>query len=117
MKAITTRYVGPTNTKPARIIATAEGGNKVTIGFHSSDKPYQAAALALCKKLNWTGTLVEGGIEDGYVYCFLQSDHVAIPKEDTRQGCMNQVCYCHVDPHPAGYSCPSCGCVVVGEEK
>lgn len=34
----------------------------------------------------------------------------------TRIGCLEQVCWCHVDPQRAGFECSSCGCVVVKEE-
>lgn len=35
---------------------------------------------------------------------------------DTRTGCTERVCYCHVDPHPIGFACSSCGCRVTSTE-
>jgi hypothetical protein len=70
MKAITVKFYGPTNTRPARIVATAEGGHKFSIGAHSpeiehknSDSIYDHAAVELCKRLNWMQfPLVRGGL-------------------------------------------------------
>lgn len=36
--------------------------------------------------------------------------------EDTRQGCAERVCWCHVDPRPLGFHCSDCGCVIVAAE-
>jgi hypothetical protein len=63
MKAITIKYVGPTNTKGSRWIATAEGGHKVTVSYDyalNSEQNAMEAAKALCKKLDWKGTLAVG---------------------------------------------------------
>ena len=71
MKAIRTKYHGPTDTRGSRIVATAEGGPKphrATVPYdHGSDNPHRDAAVALCRKLGWTGTLCEGGLPDGSV--------------------------------------------------
>ena len=78
MKAIKTKYVGATNTKPSRIVATAEGGHRVTISYDSEGTQEQAhakAAVALCQKLGWTGELVAGGFADCYVFCFAKANH------------------------------------------
>lgn len=73
MKAIFTRFVGPTNTRGARIIASDEDGNKVTVSYPyelSGEACHRLAADALCKKMNWTGTLISGGHKRGYVFVF-----------------------------------------------
>ena len=73
MKAITTKYHGPTNTRGSRISAKAEGGNRISISYPhelSGEDVYRAAAEALCKKMNWPGSLIGGGTEDGYVFVF-----------------------------------------------
>ena len=73
MKAIQTRYLGPTNVRGSRIKAFAEGGNQLTVSYdHDSDNPHRDAAVALCKKLGWAGTLAEGGLPNGdcvFVFC------------------------------------------------
>jgi len=78
MKAILTKYRGATNSLGSRIIATAEGGHRVTIPYPhelSGEAVHAAAALTLCKKLNWTGSLVGGGLPDGsYCFCFADGD-------------------------------------------
>jgi len=69
MKAIRTRYCGPTDYRGSRIIATAEGGDRpwrVVVPYdHGSRDPHRVAAVALCRKLGWHGTLVSGGLPDG----------------------------------------------------
>jgi hypothetical protein len=87
MKAITTKYVGPTNTKPARIIASDSDGNSHTYvptdypADPPHDHPHRAAALALCEKMRWTGgaTLIEGGIRGGRVFVFPQVPYSPTP--------------------------------------
>lgn len=75
MKAIVTTYHGPTEHRPSRITASDGDGNRATVPCSSSDgRPENAhfgAALALCKKLGWTGTLVVGGLAHGrFVFVF-----------------------------------------------
>jgi hypothetical protein len=69
MKAITAKYIPATNTKPARVKASDMDNNTVTISFDSQDS-YKHAAIALCQKMNWHGTLTGGGIKDGSVFVF-----------------------------------------------
>jgi hypothetical protein len=76
MIAITTKYVGPTNTKGSRIVATGAKGQTVTIGYHSTDANsdegrHHEAAKALCRKMGWSGTLIPGSTDKGYVFVFL----------------------------------------------
>ena len=74
MKAIKTVYHGATTNLSSRITATAEGGHRVTIPypheFGEGMDSHAQAALALCKKLGWTGTLHGGGLPDCYVFVF-----------------------------------------------
>jgi hypothetical protein len=75
MKAISTKYIGPTNYKGSRIKAYAEGGNSITLSYDdalNSDKNHLAAAVALRDKMNWKGggKLLGGGTEKGYVFVF-----------------------------------------------
>jgi len=71
MKAIRTKYLGPTNTRGARILATDDDGNRTTIPYPyqlSGELVHRQAALALCRKLGWAGELTAGGLGNGYVY-------------------------------------------------
>lgn len=73
MKAIVTKYHGPTNFKGSRITASDEDGNRVTISYPyelSGEAVHRKAAEALCMKMNWTGTLASGSLKHGYVFVF-----------------------------------------------
>lgn len=73
MKAIRTKYHGPTNTRGARITASDEDGNKCTIPYPyelSGEAVHKSAATALCKKMGLRGELVGGSLKDGYVFVF-----------------------------------------------
>lgn len=73
MKAIITKYHGPTNCKGSRITASDSGGNKVTIGYPyelSGEEVYRAAAVKLCEKMKWDTNLLGGSTKDGYVFVF-----------------------------------------------
>jgi hypothetical protein len=75
MNAITTRYLGATAHRPARILATDQDGNRQTLPA-DGDFPYtdrhQAAAVALCQSMRWPGaeTLVGGTVKGGMVWVF-----------------------------------------------
>lgn len=67
VQAIVTKFVGPTNTRPARIKATAAAGS-VTIHYDHGkgiNANHTAAAHALARKYGWTGTYRGGGMPDG----------------------------------------------------
>ena len=75
MKAIVTKYHGPTNFKGARITASDEDGNRVTISYPhelSGEDVHRKAAIALCDKMKWTGELVGGSLKRGYVFVFVE---------------------------------------------
>jgi hypothetical protein len=80
MKAIITKYHGPTNSRGSRISASDEDGNRVTVSYdHASHDPHRLAAIALCKKMGWTGTLIEGGLGNkGNVYVWAQGEPVYV---------------------------------------
>jgi hypothetical protein len=74
MKAIKTKYKGPTDTRGSRIIASDEDGNKVTISYPyelSGEDCHRKAADALCVKMGWTGALIGGSLKNGYVFVFV----------------------------------------------
>ena len=75
MKAITTKYLGPTDTKGSRIVASDEDGNRIILsrkGNGSIEENHRWAAEALCKKMSWEGRLVCGSIKNGYVFVFVK---------------------------------------------
>jgi hypothetical protein len=77
MKAILTKYHGPTNTKGSRISARDSDNNKVFIPYPhelSGEAVFKKAALALCKKMNWQTKLIGGGLDNGYVFVFKGSN-------------------------------------------
>lgn len=78
LQAIRTRYLGPTNYKPGRIVASAPAG-KVTLEYdhalRNADANHRRAAEALAERYGWTGErygpLVAGGLDNkGNVYVF-----------------------------------------------
>lgn len=75
MQAIVTRYIGPTDTKGARIKATAYAGS-VTIPWSAELDIYEnhyKAAMCLAFKFAWEGKLVGGSMPDdkGYAFVFI----------------------------------------------
>lgn len=73
MKAIRTKYHGPGNVRGSRVSATDEDGNRVSVPYNHAAARYgshDAAALELCRKMGWTGTLIRGSLGDGFVYVF-----------------------------------------------
>jgi hypothetical protein len=75
MKAIETKYHGPTNTRGARISATDGDGNRIYISYPyelSGEDVHRKAADALCRKMDWPGTLAGGATKRGYVFVFVE---------------------------------------------
>ena len=73
MKAISTKYIGCSNTKGSRIKAYDCDNNSVTIGYPhelSGEACHLKAALALCDKMGWDKDLLGGGTKEGYVFVF-----------------------------------------------
>ncbi len=73
MKAIKTKYLGPTDTRGSRISASDEDGNRITIPYPhelNNDRGHLAAAEALCRKMKWSGELNGGSLKNGYVFTF-----------------------------------------------
>ena len=75
MKAIITKYHGPTNTKGSRISADDGDGNRCYISYPhhvSGEDVHRLAAEALCAKMGWSGaeTLRGGATRTGYAFVF-----------------------------------------------
>lgn len=74
MQTIETRYIGPTNTKPGRIIARASGGFKVTMSYphDATNTEYAHAFVAnvLRRKCKWSDMYLAGTTQRGFVFAF-----------------------------------------------
>lgn len=71
MQSIVTKFLGPTNTRGARIKATSESGESLTISYDYSARSadlHASAAEKLARKLAWGGKWIGGGIKGGYVF-------------------------------------------------
>jgi len=79
MKAIVTKYLPATNTKPSRVKAKAEGVSAITISYNSYDDPQREAALTLCRKYKWGEDIVGGGLPDQTGECFVFVGEMAAP--------------------------------------
>jgi hypothetical protein len=78
MQAIVTRYLGPTNTKGARIVAECDAGRRVVSYGHASSEPHAHAVLELLLELGWGGRWIEGGTKTGNAY--VCSEYGTAPK-------------------------------------
>ncbi len=73
MKAIETKFIGPSNVRGSRYAATDSDGNRVILSAdHSlrSDMNHRRAAEALRDKMGWKGELVSGGTKYGETFVF-----------------------------------------------
>jgi len=74
MKTVETTYHGPTDCRGSRIIATDCGDHRIVCGYNfaiNMEPNHAAAAIALCKKLGWAGTLQGGHTKHGMVWAFI----------------------------------------------
>ena len=81
MQAITTKYIGPSNTKGARIKATCDAGS-ITVSYPhelSGQDVHAFAAMALVRKLGWDeangykGQWFGGALPSQAGYVFVQA--------------------------------------------
>ena len=74
MQSIFTKYVGPSNVRGSRIIATASGNaGKTTVSYNDDlprDEAHAEAVKALCAKLGWRGAMIGSDTKDGMVWVF-----------------------------------------------
>jgi hypothetical protein len=76
-QAIVTKYIGPTNSKGARVKATAEAGSITLSWDHAlnAGDNHRTAAEALAKKFHWPyERLIGGGMPNNSGYCFVMFD-------------------------------------------
>jgi len=84
MKAITTKYLGPTDTRGSRIKADDGDGNTATVPYPhhlSNEHAHFEAVKALCERLNWHGNLAWGGLRTGYVFVWCDGGPLTISAE------------------------------------
>lgn len=77
MKAIVTKYLGPTNVKASRVKAYAEGGHSIVLQWDdglSQGRNHADAAEALARKMKWSGCYVMGGLPCGRQNVFVNTD-------------------------------------------
>lgn len=73
MKAIITKYKGPTDTRGSRIYASDSDNNRISIPYPyelNGEAVYLEAAKSLCRKMGWSEDLLGGGTKDGYIFVF-----------------------------------------------
>ncbi len=77
MKAIITKYLGPTNYKGARIVAYAPDNQRKYYSYpyeYDSEKAHQWAASQYAAMMDWSGQLVSGWTGKEYIHCFADQD-------------------------------------------
>ena len=82
-QAIETRYLRATDTKGARIKATAAAGRATVPYDYELDVPdaHRVAADALIAKMGWQGTFAQGGNVKGDGYYFVNAHLIAAAPE------------------------------------
>lgn len=78
-QSITTKYIGPTDHRGAKIKATSSSGLKAIFSYAdelSIDDNHKMATVGLCRKLGWHGKLAVGGAPKGTgnVFVFVDAD-------------------------------------------
>lgn len=91
MKAITTKFHGPTNTRGSRYSASDKDGNHISISTAfevDSCENHERAARALCVKMGWVQyPLMSGALKNGYVFVFdAHHNRVRFTEEEIEQG-------------------------------
>ena len=79
MKAIETKYHGPTNTRGARISASDLDGNRISLPYPhelSGEAVHRQAAEALRDKMGWAGEMIGGATKRGYAFVFVTFEDV-----------------------------------------
>ena len=74
MKAIRTRYYGPTNTRGSRIVASDGDHNSISISYPhglDSDKGHELAAYLLMQKMGWANKIIGGGFRHDMYWTML----------------------------------------------
>lgn len=75
MKAIFTKYIGPTNFKGSRVKAYDGDNNAITIDWDDDatpDENHKRAAHFLCREMRWCGALVMGAHKNVNAHVFVE---------------------------------------------
>lgn len=76
MKAIQTKYLGPTTFRGSRVKAWDSDNNSVTLSWDhalNTEANHRSAANALCLQMNWAcSSLIGGWIKTGMVFVFTE---------------------------------------------
>lgn len=70
-QSIETRYIGPTNHRGSRIVATTPGGHRLIHNYDYAlnvDGNHYAAADKLREKLDWPAIVAGGSTKAGYAW-------------------------------------------------
>lgn len=79
MRAIVTRYRGPTDTGGARILVYDEGKCKMRVPYdHGASSAHEVAVRAYCKRMGWTGELVNGDVHGDTVWVWVEGDRITV---------------------------------------
>lgn len=73
MKAIQTKFLGPTNFKGSRVKAFDLDGNSTTLSYDhglNTDEMHAKAARTLRDKMGWRGSMIGGYVKNGMVFVF-----------------------------------------------
>lgn len=82
-QAITTKYIGPTNTRGSRVKATSASGDTLTLAWDDAvggDANHRYAAGELATKLQWAGTWHCGATEAGYCFVCVDGDPFVVDR-------------------------------------
>ena len=76
MQIITTKYMGPTNTRGSRIKASSSHYSitRAYNGSLKSEENHKLAVIDLMAKLEWAGVMYGGHTKDGMVFVFQDED-------------------------------------------
>jgi hypothetical protein len=73
MKAITTKFLPATSHRGPRVTAFDANRNRIVIAWDDefdAGENHKAAALALCRKMDWQMPIVGGWIKEGMCWVF-----------------------------------------------
>ena len=76
MQAITSKVLPATENRGTKIKATAANGKSATVSYYDYDSVEEAsddAVRLVCKAMGWTGTLVRGSTQGGWVYVWVDA--------------------------------------------
>jgi hypothetical protein len=77
MKAIRTKFYGPTNTKGAKIVATDGEKNTITISYPyelNVENAHRLAAIKLCEKMGWSTNILPGWFKNECYWIFANQE-------------------------------------------